>query len=213
MGQPGEAQREPGSMTQAERTALSDSRMFEAAIDLINDFGTRKMTLKQIGERAGYSRGLASYRFGSKDGLLGELFARFDKRWKEHIGSRLKGERGLGAIRAGIRAQREFFDTDSRYLSAMYRIWYESLGSQSEMRASLADHHRVYRQDAQQWVHEGVGDGDISPTIDAEQFAVRYCSFMFGTVYQWLVDPDALDLDALFNDYQLQIETILRTGV
>lgn len=213
MGQTGSTSRESGSMTQAERTALSDSRMFEAAIDLINEYGTRKMTLKQIGERAGYSRGLASYRFGSKDGLLSELYARFDKRWKEHISSRLEDERGLGAIRAGIRAQRDFFDTDSRYLSAMYRIWYESLGNQSEMRASLADHHRVYRQDAQQWVKEGVEDGHISPTIDAQQFAVRYCSFMFGTVYQWLVDPKALDLDALFDDYQLQIETILKTGV
>ena len=205
--------RDSGSMTQAERSALSDSRMFEAAIDLINEYGTRKMTLKQIGETAGYSRGLASYRFGSKDGLLTELFRRFDKRWKEHLGKRLEGTRGLGAIRAGIRAQRDFFDTDSRYLRAMYRIWYESLGEQSSMRASLADHHRVYRNDVRQWVLQGIEDGDISSTIDPEQFAVRYCSFMFGTVYQWLIDPDALSLDALFEDYQLHVETILRSGV
>ena len=73
-----------GRMTQAERTALSDSRMFEAAISLINERGTQKTTLKDIGEIAGYSRGLANYRFGSKDGLMLELFARFDTRWKEH---------------------------------------------------------------------------------------------------------------------------------
>ena len=50
---------------QAERSAQSDKKMFEAAIELINERGTAKTTLKDIGEHAGYSRGLASYRFGS----------------------------------------------------------------------------------------------------------------------------------------------------
>lgn len=202
-----------GPLTQAQRTALSDKRMFEAAIDLINEYGTRKMTLREIGERAGYSRGMASYRFGSKDGLLQELFARFDKRWKEHLLERLQGKHGLEAVRAGIHAQRDFFRREPSYMRAMYLLWYESLGKESDIRETLMDHHAVYRQDARQWILEGIRDGDISPTINAEQFAVRYCSFMFGTIYQWLVDADALDLDAQFKDYERNIVTILTSGV
>lgn len=202
-----------GTLTQAERTARSDAAMFSAAIDLINEHGTRKMTLKEIGERAGYSRGLASYRFGSKDGLLSELLARFNKRWKEHLAGHLDETQGLDAIRAGIRAQREFFDSEPRYLGAMYRIWYESLGSDSSVRGALAKQHRIYREDVRGWVLEGIQQGDISETIDVDQFAARYCAFMFGTIYQWLVDAESLDLDALFGDYQLHVETILRTGV
>lgn len=202
-----------GPLTQAQRTALSDKRMFEAAIDLINEYGTRKMTLREIGELAGYSRGLASYRFGSKDGLLCELFGRFDQRWKEHLGERLRGKRGLEAVRAGIHAQRDFFRREPSYMRAMYLLWYESLGKESDIRETLMDHHAIYRKDARQWVLEGIQDGDISPTINPEQFAVRYCAFMFGTIYQWLVDADALDLDALFADYELNIETILKSGV
>ena len=38
--------------TQAERTALSDQRMFDATIKLINERGTQKTTLKEIGELA-----------------------------------------------------------------------------------------------------------------------------------------------------------------
>lgn len=202
-----------GPLTQAQRTALSDKRMFDAAIDLINEYGTRKMTLREIGERAGYSRGLASYRFGSKDGLLRELFARFDKRWKEHLVERLQGKTGLEAVRAGIHAQRDFFRREPSYMRAMYLLWYESLGKESDIRQALMDHHAVYRKDARQWILEGIRDGNISPTIDPEQFAVRYCSFMFGTIYQWLVDEDALDLDALFADYELNIEANLKLGV
>ncbi|MFN2288341.1 MAG: TetR/AcrR family transcriptional regulator [Chromatocurvus sp.] len=202
-----------GPLTQAQRTALSDKRMFEAAIDLINDYGTRKMTLREIGERAGYSRGMASYRFGSKDGLLQELFDRFDNRWKEHLMERLQGKHGLEAVRAGIHAQRDFFRREPSYMRAMYLLWYESLGKESDIRETLMDHHAVYRKDARQWILEGIRDGDISPTINAEQFAVRYCSFMFGTIYQWLVDADALDLDAQFKDYERNIVTILTSGV
>ena len=51
-----------GRLTQAERTALSDTRMVETAIDLIVQHGIEGMTLKEVGEAAGYSRGLAGYR-------------------------------------------------------------------------------------------------------------------------------------------------------
>ena len=41
--------RSDGRMTQAERSALSDKRMFDAAVELINERGTQKTTLKEIG--------------------------------------------------------------------------------------------------------------------------------------------------------------------
>ncbi len=124
--------------TQAERTALSDQRMFEVAIELVNERGTAKTTLKDIGEGAGYSRGLASYRFGSKDGLWMELFARFDDIWKAHLSQYLTGKQGLAALEAAIQAQRDIFTRESGYLRAMYILWYESLGRESDIRASLA---------------------------------------------------------------------------
>ena len=108
---------------QTERSAQSDRKMFEAAIELINERGTAKTTLKDIGEHAGYSRGLASYRFGSKDGLWIELFRQFDDIWKVHIGSYLEGKRGVAALRAAIHAQRDIFRKESGYLRAMYILW------------------------------------------------------------------------------------------
>ena len=108
-----------GRMTQAERTALSDRRMFDAAISLINERGTQKTTLKDIGEIAGYSRGLANYRFGSKDGLMLELFARFDTRWKEHLGSYIKKQTRIKAVLAAADALRDFLKLESNYMRDM----------------------------------------------------------------------------------------------
>ena len=175
--------------TQAERTALSDQKMFEVAIELVNERGTAKTTLKDIGEGAGYSRGLASYRFGSKDGL-----------WME-LSQYLAGKQGLAALEAAIQAQRDIFARESGYLRAMYILWYESLGRESDIRANLANHHVIYRRDVQQWIEEGQAAGDIRADVDPEHFATGYCSTMFGTIYQWVVAPDAIDLEAFFEHY------------
>lgn len=201
-----------GRRTQAERTALSDQRMLDAAIRMIIDRGTQRTTLKEIGERAGYSRGLAHHRFGSKAGLMLELFARFDARWKAHLGGYVGDKTGIAGVKAAARALRDFLKLESDYLRAMYILWYESLGHDSEIRTRLADHHRIYRDDARRWIERGIESGEIDPGVNAEQFAVQFCAFIFGTVYQWLVSPDALDLDALFADYEANVDGILATG-
>ncbi len=196
-------------MTQAERTALSDRRMFEAAIALINERGTQKATLKDIGELAGYSRSLANYRFGSKDGLMLELFERFDERWKAHLADYLQGDTGLKSLTRAALALRDFLSKESSYMRAMYLLWYECLGHDSDMRRALAEHHDVYRQDARRWIEQGQASGEIRSGVEPTQFAARYCAFIFGIVYQWLVNADALDLDAIFDGYIADIITLL----
>lgn len=197
-----EAKSENTGNKQTERSALSDKKMLEAAVALVNERGTAKTTLKDIGELAGYSRGLASYRFGSKDGLWMELFARFDELWKSHLREYLEGKTGLEAIRSAIHAQRDFFRREPKYLRAMYILWYESLGKESDIRAKLAGHHRIYRRDVKRWVETAKDLNEVSAKIDAEQFAVGYCSFMFGTIYQWVVAPVSIDLDALLAHFE-----------
>lgn len=203
--------KKPGTRkTQAERTALSDQRMFDSAIALINEKGTQKTTLKDIGENAGYSRGLANYRFGSKDGLMQELFIRFDVRWKQHLENYVAGKTGIGAIVAAANALRDFLKLESEYMRAMYLLWYECLGHDSETKNNLAEHHKVYRKDAQNWIEQGVAAGEIRSDINAEQFAIHYCAFIFGIIYQWLVNASAIDLDAIFDDYEITITRLLK---
>lgn len=188
--------------TQAERTALSDKRMFEAAIQLIIERGTERTTLKEIGELAGYSRGLAHSRFGSKEGFLNQLFVRFDGRWKKHLTSYVGGKTGIAAVISALDALRDFLTNEASYMRAMYILWYESLGHDSKIRNKLADHHRIYREDAARWVTLGIEAGEIDPKINPEQFSVQFNSFIFGIIYQWLVNAEALDLMAVFEDYE-----------
>lgn len=56
--------------SQAERSAHSDERLLEAAAEIIAEEGYLSATLERVGVRAGFSRGLASRKYGSKDGLI-----------------------------------------------------------------------------------------------------------------------------------------------
>jgi AcrR family transcriptional regulator len=56
--------------TQAQRREESDHRLMAAAARIIAEEGYPAATLERVGEAAGFSRGLASRKYGSKDGLI-----------------------------------------------------------------------------------------------------------------------------------------------
>lgn len=196
-------------MTQAERTALSDSRMYDAAIRLICEAGTHNTTLKDIGEHAGYSRGLASHRFGSKDTLFANLIFNFNIRWAAQLQRRLQGQSGLSAIFIALESVEEFLIEESDYMRAMYILWYESIASHSEVKQRLVEYHQAYRRDVSSWIRKGQAEQSIGEHIDPDRFAVQYCSFVFGTIYQWLVAPDCIDIRETFADYRKITEILL----
>jgi AcrR family transcriptional regulator len=192
----------PARKTQAERTAHSDSKMYEAAKQLICESGTHNTTLKEVGERAGFSRGLASSRFGSKENLFGNLVANFNEKWVEELARFLGGRTGLSAYLAALNAVEDFLLNEATDMKAMYILWYESISSHNELRNRLAEHHAVYRRDAERWIREGIAEGCIRSDVDPAAVAVQFCSFIFGTIYQWLVAPEAIDIPYHFDRYR-----------
>lgn len=188
--------------TQAERTALSDARMFDAAMQLIVEEGTHATTLKAVGERAGYSRGLASSRFGSKDALFGQLVLHFNTKWTRELANKVGTRDGAQACLAALRAVEGFLSSHSGYMQAMYILWFESIGSHNDVRSHLAAYHEIYRGDVAHWVEEGIAGGEIDASVDAESYAFGFCSFIFGTIYQWLVAGNSVDLAQQFEAFR-----------
>lgn len=196
--------------TQAERTALSDARMFEAAMQLIIEEGTHATTLKSVGERAGYSRGLASSRFGSKDALFGQLVLHFNTSWTQELANKVGTRGGAQACLAALHAVEGFLSSHSGYMQAMYILWFESISSHNDVRYHLAAYHEIYRRDITHWVEEGIASGEIDAAVDAECYAFGFCSFIFGTIYQWLVAPASVDLTKQFDAFHRSTERAFR---
>src|SRR5277367_3051841 len=62
-----------GPRTQEVRRTEAERRLIAAAAEMVGEVGPSKVTLANVGERAGYSRGLATHHFGSKGALMQRL--------------------------------------------------------------------------------------------------------------------------------------------
>ena len=67
------------------RSEVSTGKLLDAAAELISEGGYERMTMAAIGQRAGYSHGLVTARFGSKEGLLWALVDRMVNEWRAEL--------------------------------------------------------------------------------------------------------------------------------
>ena len=186
----------PPGNRQRERTERSSRALLDAAGELIVEGGFASLTLAAIGARAGYSRGLVTARFGSKDGLIDALISRIVTTWSHrNVVERSKGKSGLeGAVRFtdAIRAQAA---KDAAGLRVLYALMFEA-GSDQALRDRFAQLHEGMRSDFAAIVRRGQRDGSIRPGIDADAEAALVVAAIRGMGYQWQLDPEGFDFVA-----------------
>ena len=187
--------------TQAERTALAESRMVGAAIDLLNSAGIQGTTLVAIGEIAGYSRGLASHHFGSKAGLFRTVLKQVSSAWNEELVRKLEGKTGLQAMTTAIESHLAHALRHPEYIRAQNILWGAALDPSSEFKPNVAEFMRIQRESVTAWVKGGQALGDISEDIIAERIAEQFYGGLIGINNQWLVSPD-FDLAAAYEDFK-----------
>ena len=129
-----------------ERSELSTRRLLEAAGDLIVEGGYEAMTLAAVGERAGYSRGLVTARFGSKDQLLTALVERIIDRWNHrNVLPRTEGGSGRQAIVILLDAITEQVERDPTDVRVLYALMFEALRPIPELRSTFVEFHATMR--------------------------------------------------------------------
>ena len=180
----------PRRRRQSERVALSDRRLTDAAIELLNERGTAGTTLQAIGSRAGYSRGLVTHRFGSKAGLFRHVLHDLTESWRARLTEAVTGRTGGEAICAAADALRRFMSEEPQRLRAMYMLWFLSIDPSAEYRANVAEALSVQRADVARWVREGQASGEIGRAVSPVRFAEQFCATTYGIVYQWLFGRD-----------------------
>lgn len=179
---------------QQERNERSTNALLDAAAALIVEGGFSSLTLAAIGERAGYSRGLVTARFGSKDGLVDELIKRIVDRWSHrNVLPRTKGKSGREAMLVMLDAIRAQAERDPRALRVLYALMFEALGPDEALRARFAKFHEGMRADFAGFVQRGKRDGSIARNVDHAAEATLVIAGLRGIGYQWLLDPDHFD--------------------
>jgi AcrR family transcriptional regulator len=176
-------------LTQPERSALSDALMADAAVALICDRGAGATTLKDVGLRAGYSRGLASYRFGSKAGLWSFLIRTIGEEWLAQLQQAVAGTSGVDTIHAAVDAHCRFLLDSPDRIRAFYILWFESVGPDPALRDVIRRAHQRRQRDVEEWIRGGIEAGTVRPDVDVQVVAEQFCAAIIGIVYTWLVSP------------------------
>lgn len=186
-------------LTQAEKTAISDRKMLDAAVELIIERGAEKTTLREIGLRAGYSRGLANYRFGNKDELFRTMLGNHRAVWMAELEAQTRDKQGFDAILARVDAIEAVIHLDTRQVKAMYKLWFYSVGQPSDF---IVSELQVYNFEAYRAIRkailQGIGSGELAADIDIKTFTINFYSLIFGFIYQWLIAPDECDTKPIF---------------
>jgi AcrR family transcriptional regulator len=168
--------------------------LLAAAGDLIVEGGFRAMTLAAVGERAGYSRGLVTARFGSKDQLLQALVERIVGQWSHrNVVPRTKGASGrdgVGIILEAIATQAE---RDPSALRVLYALMFEAVGPAVDLRPTFVQLHADMRNDFARLIRRGLRDGSVRPGISADSEAAVIVAGIRGIGYQWVLDPEGFE--------------------
>lgn len=166
-------------------------------MQLIARQGYSKTTLAQIGARSGYSAGLVSHRFGSKEGLLWTLVERIAGRfWEDQIVPAVGDRSGIGALCAMLDAYLHELTVREERMRALYVLMGEALGPVPELRPVFADLNRHFRSGPEKWILSGIEAGEIRSDVNAMAEAATFVGSLRGVALQWLAEPGCLDLDA-----------------
>ena len=194
--------------TQRERRETSHRRMLDAAVKLIERQGSSRTTLAQIGELSGYSYGLVSHRFGSKEALVRAVTRQLQSSFARHEMGEMDRLSGLNALITV--AQRYIRAAASRNRNALYVLIGEALGPVPEIRAEMAAADRNFRLAMRRYIEQGIKAGEIRTDIDADAQAALLIGTLRGLALQRLLDPAAFDLETVCAELKTNLEKALR---
>ena len=179
--------------TQEERREEAEQRILDAATRLIADKGLDGFTLADVGEAAGFSRGLPAHYFKSKDGLLAAVVRRL---LEEHFAAWFQVDSSDYDLEDMFAATKLFFEQSVKNPQAAKALHVIMAGSfynpkfnkmSAQLNAqSLSMIERVIRT--------AIEKGSIRSDIDPRIWSAIFLAAATGIMRQWLADPKNVDL-------------------
>ena len=193
------------------RSQLSTGRLIDAAAELIAEGGYERMTLVAIGERAGYSHGLVTARFGSKEGLLWALVEKMVDDWRESmLRPTLAGKIGREAVQVMIETLRTSWTRHPARMRTFYILIFQALLPMPTLQERMADLHRDFREKLREDFDKAIAAQMLDPATDTGLAARLIISGLRGAIYQAMLDPQEISVDQALTDVSQLADILLR---
>jgi len=159
--------------------------LLKAAEELIAQQGITATSLAQIGERAGYSRGLVNHHFGNKDALIARLAGRAQD-WFAGRTAETKATSGREAILATIDTYLEISLSGNKSARAFLVLWGASFPADASIEG-LSENDARARAGFEEMIVAAQSDGSIHSDIDPKATATIMLGLIRGVAAQSVV--------------------------
>lgn len=156
---------------------------------VVSSKGVAAVTFDAIGKEAGYSRGLVTQRFGSKDGLIGALIDGLH-RWQQEAldDADVESMDGLSALCAFVELHSQSLGEREEY-KAYFMLLSAAVADRLETRTAFAESHELERVLIRSLIERGQEEGSIQAGINADATALMTGCSLLGMRMQKMIDP------------------------
>jgi AcrR family transcriptional regulator len=185
-----------GPRTPEVRRAEAEQRLIAAAADLVGELGPSKVTLANVGERAGYSRGLATHHFGSKGALMQRLVEAVTQQFREAMFDQGGADHPLTELRTLVGIYFDVVADLQPVNRARLVLWADSVANpDDDTRARMVAADREFREEIEKRIRLGLSAGQVPSTVHPHGLATVIVAMLRGVALQSLID-DHVDLEA-----------------
>lgn len=182
--------------TQAVRRTEAERRLIAAAAEMVGEVGPAKVTLANVGERAGYSRGLATHHFGSKGALMQRLVEAVTQQFRDAMfdqggtGDAVAELHTLVDVYFGIVADLQPVN------KARLVLWADAVANATDdTRDRMVAADREFREEIEKRIEVAVTERQLPADVSPHGLAAVVVAMLRGVALQSLID-DHVDLDA-----------------
>jgi AcrR family transcriptional regulator len=181
--------------TQPERRGAAEQALLDAALRLFAAKGIDQTSLAEIGDEAGYSRGLVNHHFGSKAALVERLAGRLQNEFTSGAAPIKPGEE-VDALVAAAHAYLAVVGRGTSDARAFFVMWGAAFPGDSALRPVFVADDARFRAGVEAVVRDGKKNGAIGAGVDPVGFAIAFVGLLRGVAAQFLVNPGRVDLRA-----------------
>jgi AcrR family transcriptional regulator len=197
----------PERKTQEERRGEAEQRLIEAAAAMVSEAGPAKVTVANVGERAGYSRGLVSHHFGSKRALMQRLVESVTYQFREALFDQQQSNDALDELGTLIGIYFDVVSDLQPINRARLVLWADAVANPSDdIRPAMVNADKEFREEIEKRLRQAIATSQVPPNVDAHGLATVIVAMLRGVALQSLIDDD-IDLAAA----RFEIEQLLLT--
>lgn len=183
-------------------------KIYETAVSLFSKYGYDKVTIDDIVEKAGVSKGAFYNHFASKDQVIVEQFNHLETRYKEWLDHVPAGMTSMEKLHSFLEMAVE---TDEMSGRAAFRVLYQSQLGPDEKRSPFISSRNLYLYNIlDSIVAEGQKNGEIRDDLNSWQITNVAIRCFRGAVFEWCASGSEASLADLVHEVMRLILEVIK---